>query len=97
MNPLEERLRIVERDWDELRRQNNQLLELNNALRARVASKDTRLRQALTDGLALSGGWREAIIELQDFCPEPVRLKNMMAATDQLDEWCERARAALDA
>ena len=31
-------------------------------------------------------GWREAVVELEDFCSEPVRLKNMVAAADQIDE-----------
>ncbi len=42
-NPLEERLRTVERDWDELRRQNNALIEVNNALQR----ERDRLREAL--------------------------------------------------
>lgn len=34
----------------------------------------------------LLGGWREAIVELEDWCSEPVRLKNMIAAVDQIDD-----------
>jgi hypothetical protein len=50
---------------------------------------------ALRRGLSLAGGWREAIVELEDFCSEPVRLKNMIAAANQLDDWVEATRAAL--
>lgn len=50
---------------------------------------------ALKDGLSLSGGWREAIVELEDWCHERVRLKNMLAAADQLDRWSDAARAAI--
>lgn len=35
--------------------------------------------------LANLGGWREAIAETEDFCHDPVRLKNMQAALDQID------------
>lgn len=33
------------------------------------------------------GAWREAIFELEDFCSEPVRIKNMVAAADRIDHW----------
>jgi len=46
-------------------------------------------------GLELKGGWREAIVELEDHCSEPVRLNNMIAAADQLDGWAKDARQAL--
>ena len=42
--------------------------------------------------LQLSGGWREAVVELEDFCSEPVRLKNMIAAANQIDDWRKEAR-----
>ncbi len=45
--------------------------------------------------LSLKGGWREAIVELEDHCSEPVRLRNMLAAADQLDAWATTARAAI--
>lgn len=32
------------------------------------------------------GGWREAIGLLEDHCSNPVKLKNMIAAIDQIDE-----------
>jgi len=51
---------------------------------------------AVERALQLSGGWREAIVELEDFCSEPVRLKNMLAAADQIDEWVKQARAVLE-
>jgi hypothetical protein len=54
-----------------------------------------RLKAVLERAVQLSGGWREAIVELEDFCSEPVRLKNMIAAADQLDEWAANAKAAL--
>ncbi len=49
------------------------------------------LKEIILEGLQLSGGWREAIAELEDHCSEPVRLKNMMAALDGLDEWRKKA------
>lgn len=49
--------------------------------------KDANFAQVqLRIHLANLGGWREAVSELEDFCHEPVRLKNMMAALDQIDE-----------
>jgi hypothetical protein len=51
------------------------------------------LEAIVDEALQLKGGWREAIVELEDFCSEPVRLKNMLAAADQLDRWAARARA----
>lgn len=67
------------------------LLDEADALEAEVA----RLREILSRALALKGGWREAITELEDHCSEPVRLKNMIVAADQLDDWAVTARAAL--
>lgn len=52
------------------------------------------LSEILIAGLQFKGGWREAIVELEDFCGEEVRIRNMVAAADQLDEWAARARAA---
>lgn len=43
--------------------------------------------EALHEAIALAGGWREAICELEDWCSEMVRLKNMLAARDGLDRW----------
>lgn len=54
------------------------------------------LLATLKDGLSLAGGWREAIVELEDWCHERVRLKNMLAAADQLDRWAKAARDAID-
>ena len=56
-----------------------------------------RLTGCLERALHLSGGWREAVVELEDFCSERVRLRNMMAAADQIDEWRVEARAVLAA
>ena len=53
------------------------------------------LYAALERGAKWKGAWREAIAELEDFCSEPVRLKNMVAALDALDEWHSEAIAAL--
>lgn len=55
----------------------------------------TELLTLVREAVQLSGGWREAIVELEDFCSEPVRLKNMLAAADQLDRWSSAARAIL--
>ena len=68
------------------------------AVDAEVATLRRQLseaRRALEGGLRLLGGWREAVTELEDFCSEPVRLKNMMAAADQMDHWKVEARAFL--
>jgi len=54
-----------------------------------------RLRALVERAVQLSGGWREAIVELEDHCSERVRLRNMLAAADQLDEWTAEARKAL--
>lgn len=64
-----------------------------DAVKLAAAAPD--LLAALQEGLHLKGGWREAIVELEDHCSEPVRLKNMLAAADQLDAWAAKARAAL--
>jgi phage shock protein A len=63
-NPLEERLRTIERDWDELRRQNNQLIELHNALtrdrneaRAELAQLREKLRKATEAAREIRTAW----------------------------------------
>jgi hypothetical protein len=53
------------------------------------------LYEALEMALKLKGGWREAIVELEDHCSEPVRLRNMLAAVDQLDAFTQKAIAVL--
>jgi hypothetical protein len=58
-----------------------------------VAAAD--LLALVNDGLSLKGGWREAIVELEDFCSEPVRLRNMIMAASQLDRWANTARAII--
>jgi hypothetical protein len=60
---------------------------------ARLIAAAPDLLAAMKDALSLTGGWREAIVELEDFCSEPVRLKNMIAAADQLDRFAATARA----
>lgn len=58
-----------------------------------VQFEDYRLAQArkllviLQDALPELDGWREAVVELEDHCDEPVRLKNMTAAADQIDRF----------
>jgi len=44
-----------------------------------------RMQGLLREVMQLSGGWREAVVELEDHCSNPVRLKNMVAAADQID------------
>lgn len=61
----------------------------------RLAAENARLRELIKSALALKGGWREAIVELEDHCADPVRLKNMLAAADQLDEWSKEAQKVL--
>lgn len=58
-------------------------------------SEHDRMRAVLESAVYLAGGWREAIVELEDWCHEPVRLKNMIAAADQIDEFVKQAREAL--
>lgn len=65
------------------------------ATQFQVSDSDPQLLSLLNEALRLKGGWREAIVELEDHCSEPVRLKNMIAAADQLDDWAARAQAAL--
>jgi hypothetical protein len=60
---------------------------------AKAAARE--LYDVLEMALKLKGGWREAIVELEDHCSEPMRLRNMLAAADQLDAFAEKARAAL--
>ena len=61
----------------------------------RRANAYPRLIALLTEALQLKGGWREAIALTEDLTANPVYLKNMMAAIDQIDEWSKFARAAL--
>lgn len=58
---------------------------------ARLFTASPDLAELVTEALQLKGGWREAIAELEDFCSEPVRLKNMLAALNQLDVWAKKA------
>ena len=60
-----------------------------------VAETRREMEESIKTALRLKGGWREAIVELEDFCSEPVRLQNMLCAADQLDEWATKARAIL--
>lgn len=62
-----------------------------------ITQEAAGLLAAAENGLALAGGWQEAITELEDWCSEPVRLKNMVAAADQLDNWVKELRAAVAA
>jgi hypothetical protein len=74
------------------------ILELKIAANERAdaaLARTAALEEALREALSLAGGWREAITELEDFCSESVRLKNMTAAAEQLDNWVKRARALL--
>lgn len=43
--------------------------------------------EAVRSVLRLIGSWREAIFLLEDFCSDPVRLKNMRVAVDSIDDW----------
>ena len=61
----------------------------------KMAADFKGLRDVLEDIFHLMPGWREAVTELEDFCSEPVRLKNMMAAADQIDNCKERAKEVL--
>ncbi len=63
----------------------------------RLRASHDALRDVVKRGLSLKGGWREAIVELEDWCHERVRLKNMLAAADQLDDWADTARQAIAA
>ena len=63
----------------------------------RLEQQNERLSKALERALQLLGGWREAVVELEGLCSEPVRLCNMLAAADQMDDWKKQAREALAA
>ena len=71
------------------------LLRLTKGMWESAEEECKELRGLLGEVLQLKGGWREAIVELEDWCHEPVRLKNMTAAADQLDAWAAKARDAL--
>jgi len=68
--------------------------ELRQELR-KVTMERNEARNLLRRIGQLLGGWREAIVELEDFCSERVRLKNMLAAADQIDEIAPKIQAAL--
>src|ERR1700744_1097907 len=55
-----------------------------------------RCADALTVALHLIGGWREAIAILEDHTSDLVKLKNMTAALDQIDEWVPNAKMAVE-
>lgn len=65
-------------------------------LQTSAGTREADLEKCLGEAMSLKGGWREAITELEDFCSEPVRLKNMIAAADQLDEWAAKAKKLLN-
>ena len=44
---IADRLRVVEADWQELRRQNNQLIEMHNLIEPRIARMEAALRAVL--------------------------------------------------
>lgn len=60
-----------------------------------LTTEPKTLKELVELALQLKPGWREAIVELEDFCSEPVRLKNMVAAADQLDDWAKQAQRLL--
>lgn len=89
----------------ERKREPNMVQEISDCLTSAWHRRDETLFEhalgrviasdiAVADALKLIGGWREAIAELEDFCHESVRLKNMMAALDQIDAWKELALAS---
>ena len=67
--------------------------------KCRIAQLERDLYDANTqikNALHYLPGWREAVTELEDFCSEPVRLQNMMAAADQMDDWKAGAKEYLE-
>lgn len=67
----------------------------SEAATARLTAALEQAKEGLVTALKLKGGWREAIVELEDHCSEPVRLNNMLVAADQLDDWATCARATV--
>jgi hypothetical protein len=80
-------------------RGDDERVDAERAANARLIAVAPEMFAALERGLSLAGGWREAITLLEDYCAGSplgaVRLKNMVAAADQLDDWAQQARAAL--
>lgn len=93
--PIVERLRA----WDEYGEYDilteSRPSRLRNPNGPEAALLITELVAALERGVQWKGAWREAIVELEDFCSEPVRLRNMIAAADALDDWASESRAVL--
>lgn len=62
---------------------------------APAGEREAETMRALREVSNYLGGWREMIAELEDFCSEPVRLKAMVAALDQIDRLRPYIRRAL--
>jgi hypothetical protein len=75
-NAEAERWRNVCKSYDD--QPSRLMVEQHRAMQYRLEKLEPHLKNL--------GGWREAIAELEDFCHEPVRLKNMTAALNQIDE-----------
>jgi hypothetical protein len=61
---------------------------------ARIIAASVDMFHALEDAQRKWAGWREAIALLEDHCGDSVKLKNMIAAIDQLDTFIARAITA---
>ena len=88
--PIVEELNRIADGWDKFYENS----ETSKSLRS-TGDIITKLVAALERGVQWKGAWREAIVELEDFCSEPVRLRNMIAAADALDDWASESRAVL--
>jgi hypothetical protein len=70
--------------------------QANAAFIVRAVNCHDDLLAVCQQAAPLIGGWREAIALLEDFTAQPMPLKNMLAALDQLDDWTKMLRAAID-
>lgn len=61
-----------------------------------LETRCAKLREIIVDALKEKGAWREAIVELEDHCSELVRLGNMTAAADRLDDWAKNAQKTIE-
>lgn len=58
-----------------------------------LAAEREDFAEAVRSALRLIGSWREAVCLLEDFCSDPVRLKNMCVAVNSIDDWVNQTVA----
>lgn len=75
-------------DLDFLRRRTDEI----SAAYAVAEERRVRAENLLNRIAAQLGGWREMVVELEDWCSDEARSKGMLAAADQIDEVAEAIR-----